>query len=317
MINEENNIVKNDKQYNNFSEENISKEADETVEQNIKALEDSLKNKTNEENNFSKNQNTENTGDAFEQIDNKKAELLNKIKTDSEKSIQGKGDVVLHDDELKPLNKKKRVLKNNSEHTYITGIGVIDDNNIFLSKAHLKKICSFLGLSIVLFFLLSYIVPVIIKFILDFSSFNGTGVYSSIITNQTGYQIITIILYLISLCVPYLIYRAFIKIPFSVAISRRKTPKGSFLKLIFTAMMFAAVANVLGGIFSTILSQIFGDGIMASSLNVPTDITAFILFFISTAVLPAIIEEGIFRGIVLQSLRPHGDGLAIILSSAI
>jgi len=48
----------------------------------------------------------------------------------------------------------------------------------------------------------------------------------------------------------------------------------------------------------------------------PTFIS-LLLNIVATAVLPALIEEMIFRGYVLGALRPHGDGLAIVLSAVL
>ena len=39
------------------------------------------------------------------------------------------------------------------------------------------------------------------------------------------------------------------------------------------------------------------------------------LNLVSTAVLPALVEEMVFRGYILGALRPQGDGLAIVFSA--
>lgn len=44
---------------------------------------------------------------------------------------------------------------------------------------------------------------------------------------------------------------------------------------------------------------------------------SLLLNIVSTAVLPALIEEMIFRGYILGALRQHGDGLAVVLSAAL
>lgn len=48
---------------------------------------------------------------------------------------------------------------------------------------------------------------------------------------------------------------------------------------------------------------------------VPTGVVPFVLYFLSSAVLPAIVEELVFRGAIMQSLRRFGDTFALFVSS--
>jgi len=46
-----------------------------------------------------------------------------------------------------------------------------------------------------------------------------------------------------------------------------------------------------------------------------TTVLSLVLNLVSTAVLPALVEEMVFRGYILGALRPQGDGLAIVFSA--
>ena len=43
-----------------------------------------------------------------------------------------------------------------------------------------------------------------------------------------------------------------------------------------------------------------------------TTVLSLVLNLVSTAVLPALVEEMVFRGYILGALRPQGDGLSLI-----
>ena len=86
--------------------------------------------------------------------------------------------------------------------------------------------------------------------------------------------------------------------------------------------------GVLGGMAIAIFSNIVSSWIMSwlTMLGVPEPempdllqptLVSLLLNIVLTAVLPAFIEEMIFRGYILGSLRPHGDGLAVVLSAAL
>lgn len=81
-------------------------------------------------------------------------------------------------------------------------------------------------------------------------------------------------------------------------------------------MAIAIFANVLA---SWIMSWLMMLGVpepeMPDMLQ-PT-LISLALNILSTAVLPALVEEMIFRGYILRALRPHGDGPAIVLSAAL
>lgn len=85
---------------------------------------------------------------------------------------------------------------------------------------------------------------------------------------------------------------------------------------------------VLGGMAIAIFANMMASWIMnwlttfgvskpeMPDLLQPT-LVSLLLNIVSTAVLPALVEEMIFRGYILGTFRPHGDGLAVVLSAAL
>ncbi len=86
--------------------------------------------------------------------------------------------------------------------------------------------------------------------------------------------------------------------------------------------------GVVGGMAIAIFANVAASWIMSwlTAFGVPEPempdmlqptLISLALNILSTAILPALIEEMIFRGYILRALRPHGDGLAVVLSAVL
>lgn len=93
------------------------------------------------------------------------------------------------------------------------------------------------------------------------------------------------------------------RVPFSVAVPA-----------LLAAVGLMVLANLVASILATYL-EAYGIPMPDSSSSMTSSPLSLVLNLISTAVLPALLEEMVFRGYVLQALRPQGDGIAVVLSS--
>lgn len=100
----------------------------------------------------------------------------------------------------------------------------------------------------------------------------------------------------------------------TVALSKPKS--WDFLPLILMGVGFCAFANLAVGIAGSIFSS-FGIDYNVDFGENPDGILGFIISFIATAIIPALVEEFACRGLILGSLRKFGDGFAIVVSSFI
>lgn len=84
-----------------------------------------------------------------------------------------------------------------------------------------------------------------------------------------------------------------------------------------------SVPIVLGGAvvasFAATLLQntlaLFGYRVSAPNYSIPSEPLEFILTMLSLTLVPAVLEELLFRGAILQGLRRLGDGIALLVSS--
>ena len=99
----------------------------------------------------------------------------------------------------------------------------------------------------------------------------------------------------------------------------------NFGKPVSTSLMLSAVpfgffvclaGNYISSIFVNFMDNI-GFTLRAPEYSVPSDIPGRIIYAVSIAVVPALVEEFAIRGAVLQPLRRYGDKFAIIASAII
>lgn len=128
--------------------------------------------------------------------------------------------------------------------------------------------------------------------------------------------IVTAVAYPVSFAIPILLLRLCAGTPFRQLLSMNR-PGGLHLTS-FSMMTFGT--TLLGSLLSALLARVtslFG-AVSTSSLAQPSSYTpaGLLFYFFLFAVLPAFLEEFLFRGAILNLLRPYGDGFAILASAA-
>ncbi len=98
------------------------------------------------------------------------------------------------------------------------------------------------------------------------------------------------------------------------AVKIKSVSIGDTVKYTLAAMGFVYVFNLLLSFMNINLSM-FGFENKVSDYGSTSGTAENIIYFIAIAVVPPIIEEFLFRGAILGSLRKHGDALAIVVSA--
>lgn len=119
--------------------------------------------------------------------------------------------------------------------------------------------------------------------------------------------------YMVALAVPPLIYFRVRRIPLGEALPFERA---GFVKTA-ACVLFGAFVCMLANIPANLVAEIqefFG---FQSNLEMPLtdDLSVLILYGITVAVIPPIVEELLFRGMVLHGLRKYGDGFAVVVSA--
>ncbi len=98
-----------------------------------------------------------------------------------------------------------------------------------------------------------------------------------------------------------------------------KPKKAKMLPLIlFGGFGLCLFGNIIISVLDSIFYSVTGLEIETPELPIPKlSVVGILVYYVAIAVIPALIEEMALRGIIMQMLRRHGDGFAIIASAII
>lgn len=177
-------------------------------------------------------------------------------------------------------------------------------------KAGFKRLCIRLGLMIIVIFVSRGISSIVLSLISpSLANLGGTVAYCV----QTAFSLV--FLY----CIPMIATALLLKTPIREMNKKIYTkPKyfGSALGMFPAFYSLAIIVNLLTmWITSLFKTTNFNDSFnTVNELSAP-NFTCGIILFVQMVVIAPIFEEFWFRGMVLESLRPYGNGVAIFISA--
>lgn len=128
-------------------------------------------------------------------------------------------------------------------------------------------------------------------------------------------QLCNLLNYLVSFGIPCLLMARLIGMP-AYAVFPRKPLR---ISLVLPAALFCLGTSVVGVFCSSLigflLQSVFGVRSFMPELEMPREAAASLLFMVSLSIAPAVLEEVMFRGIIMQSLRRFGDSFALVTSA--
>lgn len=146
--------------------------------------------------------------------------------------------------------------------------------------------------------------------------YSASGIMGGLFGTETTEWTFNLVLYIFSLMIPFAIYALAIRIPIKVAAPFKKAKPGLTLGGVLVGLGACVIASYATAALQTLL-EFAGVEIFMPEFETPKTVLGIILFILSMAVAPAFIEELIFRGIIMQSLRRFGDIFALVASSLI
>ncbi len=197
---------------------------------------------------------------------------------------------------------------NPNEYVYINGLGFENNPAAVKQRQLIKSYSCILGISIILLYILQMTLG---RLLYNFAyMFPMTPVSRNIIIN-----VLDILAYIITFMLPFILYAILLGMPISVAMPLKK-PDKKLAAIVGMAMGCSVISVASSKMLISILEFI---GIHSIELNsiIPTDINGLISFVIKSVIMAAFVEEIVFRGFLLQSLRRFGDQFAILISAVI
>ncbi len=134
--------------------------------------------------------------------------------------------------------------------------------------------------------------------------------------NPAVQQILQIILSCFMFLIPFSIAAKCLGVRIDQTVKFGKAKEGTFLPFLLFGVGFCSFSNVAMS-YADQIFQSFGIDYEVDFGDNPEGVFGFLLSFIATAIVPALVEEFACRGIVLGLLKKYGHGFAIITSSII
>ena len=175
-------------------------------------------------------------------------------------------------------------------------------------RKSLRKTSNRVGGGMLLFIVFTTVISMILM------AMTVTSGSSSLNLSTVMLYVINAIASLVGEFIAAAIIMAMCKTNINKAVKIKSVSIGDTVKYTLAAMGFVYVFNLLLSFMNINLSM-FGFENKASDYGSTSGTAENIIYFIAIAVVPPIIEEFLFRGAILGSLRKHGDALAIVVSA--
>lgn len=126
----------------------------------------------------------------------------------------------------------------------------------------------------------------------------------------------TIMSYLAAFIFPFVIYQARVGIPAKAAYPLRRPRVWLVVCATLILLGICTIASFSSDVLDALLQSV---GLYASQSNaaLPSDTFGIVLYIVLYVVLSPLVEELLFRGLIMQSLRRFGDGVALLCSSVL
>ncbi len=135
--------------------------------------------------------------------------------------------------------------------------------------------------------------------------------------NPAIQQILQIVLSCLMFLLPFSIAAKCAGVRIDQTILFEKAKKGTFLPFLLFGIGFCSFSNIAINYAQGIFESFGIDDYNVDFGDNPTGFFGFLLSFIATAIVPALVEEFACRGIILGLLKKHGEIFAIITSSVV
>lgn len=175
-------------------------------------------------------------------------------------------------------------------------------------RKSLRKTSNRVGGGMLLFIVFTTVISMILM------AMTVTSGSSSLNLSTVMLYVINAIASLVGEFIAAAIIMAMCKTNINKAVKIKSVSIGDTVKYTLAAMGFVYVFNLLLSFMNINLSM-FGFENKVSDYGSTSGTAENIIYFIAIAVVPPIIEEFLFRGAILGSLRKHGDALAIVVSA--
>ena len=205
------------------------------------------------------------------------------------------------------------------EYTYVSGFGFVPTPPDVAERQAIRSRGNALGAAFLVYFLVLSFVPnvMMVFFSMIFSDvvITGDGVF---VAHPAVYELLSMVITIIAYLFPFLlIYRFSVKEKCRDAFPLRVRSRGIALLAIPICLAVTVIAMEATQMLAALSSAIGVPMTEELSIVPPTDTAALVLFYLRMTLLPAVMEEMVFRGVIFQSLRKFSDPMALFISAGL
>ena len=177
-------------------------------------------------------------------------------------------------------------------------------------RRELRKTTNSLGILLIVFFGANLLLSIIFVAILSFTGNYGKLTSGSALEMLLNGAISSLIFFLIGAVHCLIKRRSFARLfPFE------RIGAGALATLVTIGITFSLMSNMAAELVTEVFS-LFGVQNSGGQIVDDGSLPSVFLYFLAVAIVPAVAEEFAFRGIIMGTLRPYSEGLALVVSSA-
>lgn len=132
--------------------------------------------------------------------------------------------------------------------------------------------------------------------------------------SQEMYYLIACLYYAVGMFAPFFLFLLASHRSFNQSIPFQKVRPRIFLCCIFLGLAVCLLANYPANIVASLI-EASGYTAFPAQTPLPDSPVGIALYAVSVAVVPALVEEFAFRGVILSRLQPYGNGFAVVASA--
>ena len=180
-------------------------------------------------------------------------------------------------------------------------------------KKNIKRATNAMSLSVLFVLIISILYGIVTPLVMMSLGYSYENTYD--ILMEPGFsQFFQTFFSIFTFTVPFIIIFKLFKFRISDLIEFKLPKSKNLLPLILIGISFCSFANIAVSYASQLFEK-FGIDYKVDYGDNPDGFFGFMLSLISTVIVPALVEEFAFRGIILGSLKKFGESFAIMVSS--
>ena len=178
-------------------------------------------------------------------------------------------------------------------------------------RRKLRRTANSIGFLALIFLGLEFLIGVAIVFILE------AGNLRSYLTEMSDlYMLENGMLSMLIFFAAGLVYCLIRRLPFRDIFPFQKIKPSFLVQLCVIGICFSLMSNYVIDLLDNTFFGLFGIQNEGGSFDAGSQ-PNILLYFLTIAILPALVEEFAFRGVIMGALKPYSQGLAILVSSAL